>query len=713
MRSAAVVAVVLVMLITAVGPVPSGAQPGDGAADPAAIEETLETVREALGIPGMAAAVVENREIVWSAGFGMADLDAGIAAEPSTPFGLASVTKPIAATLVMQLVEEGSIDLDVPVADYGVRVAGGGQVTVRHLLTHTSEGTPGTVHTYNGNRYGLLGGVIEGATGDSFAVQLGERILLPLDMDDTALNPFNAWSGDPKSGFEDFERTLGWTDAFAHYPDVYRRLAEPYQFGEGYEIVPGMYQLVHSPAAGLVSSVEDLAAFDIALDGGELLGAGARAEMWAPAIPTVAGRPDLSYGLGWYVQDYEGNRLLWHAGRWPPSTSALYLKVPDEDLTFIVAANTDNLTVPFPGIGDGDIGHSAPALTFFRHFLFPRDGIELPPIDWSADRAELVAALSAIEDSRTRLLLERELWSFRQAFASSGQIEQAEVLRAVASAAFPGSRLAADPAYTRTAERMPVVPPVLSAASLTRLGQVVVGWLAVVAMALGWMVVELVRDRTARPWDWMLWLPATAMLGPIGPAVYRWAGRRESGEALRASVVTVAGYGGAWVLALGLLVNAGEEPNPLVVLGATVLLPALVGLLVVRAPLLRRSGVGSYPAGVRRGVVAEVITWGLAFAVLFPMTFYIDDRWLSTIPSPSNPYFGAMMSLLAAGGLVVLVPLYLLMRRMGFTVWPTAAVDGVPDGGLSVPRWRNARWLVLASGLALVGALVATIAVFG
>ena len=109
-------------------------------------------------------------------------------------------------------------------AGYGVTIVGDRGITVRHLLTHTSEGEPGTRHEYNGDRYGLLGGVIEGATGRTFAELLSERILLPVGMSDTALNPLNNWGGMTSSGLQDFARVLGWGEAFEHYPDVYRRL---------------------------------------------------------------------------------------------------------------------------------------------------------------------------------------------------------------------------------------------------------------------------------------------------------------------------------------------------------------------------------------------------------------------------------------------------------------------------------------------------------
>ena len=68
-------------------------------------EAHLETIRQTLNIPGMSAAVVHDQELIWAKGFGYADLENQIPATPDTPYGLASVTKPVAAVLIMQLVE--------------------------------------------------------------------------------------------------------------------------------------------------------------------------------------------------------------------------------------------------------------------------------------------------------------------------------------------------------------------------------------------------------------------------------------------------------------------------------------------------------------------------------------------------------------------------------------------------------------------------------
>ena len=106
-------------------------------------EAELENLRQEMKIPGMSAAVVKDGQLVWARGFGYADVENGIPATPETPYHLASVTKTFAAVVIMQLVQEGKLSLDDPVSRYGVSLPEGDKVLVRHLMSHTSEGTPG------------------------------------------------------------------------------------------------------------------------------------------------------------------------------------------------------------------------------------------------------------------------------------------------------------------------------------------------------------------------------------------------------------------------------------------------------------------------------------------------------------------------------------------------------------------------------------------
>jgi CubicO group peptidase (beta-lactamase class C family) len=121
-------------------------------------------------------------------------------------------------------------------------------------------------------------------------------------------------------------------------------------------------------AGGSVSTVMDLARFDLALDAGRLLGDSLRKLMWEPTR-TAAGAA-LPYGLGWFVQEVHGRRVVWHTGLWEGRYSAFSLKVPAERLTLILLANSDGLRWPTP-LDGADIQGSAFARAFLS--VVPRE----------------------------------------------------------------------------------------------------------------------------------------------------------------------------------------------------------------------------------------------------------------------------------------------------------------------------------------------------
>jgi len=364
-------------------------------------ETELESLRQEMKIPGMSAAVVKDGQLVWARGFGFADVENGLPAAPETPYHLASVTKTFAAMIVMQLIQEGKLRLDDPVSRYGVNLPEGDKVLVRHLMSHTSEGTPGQRYQYNGNRYSQLSQVIQAATGRSLQELLFERILQPLGLENTAPSPPAACAGLP------FAPTC---------ERVYADLTKLYYLDEEFNPVPGVSQDYFSAAAGLISTVIDLAKFDAALDANTLVTASTKELMWTPTVSNSG--QELSYGLGWFTQSYRGTRLIWHYGFSPPSTSTLFLKLPEEGLTFIVLANTDMLSRPVPW-NEADVLDSLLAQTFYKRFVLePRYSQPLPAIDWSKDSNTVIKAISRLEDGPVRDLLNKE-FAARRALVNS------------------------------------------------------------------------------------------------------------------------------------------------------------------------------------------------------------------------------------------------------------------------------------------------------
>lgn len=115
----------------------------------------------------------------------------------------------------------------------------------------------------------------------------------------------------------------------------------------------------------MISTVLDLAKFDIALDAGKLVTARSREQMMTPG--RTSSRAVLSYGLGFYVQEYRGRKLVWHSGWWGKAYSAIYLKVPEEKLTLILLANSEGLWWDNP-LDQAQIEKSPFVAAFLEHF---------------------------------------------------------------------------------------------------------------------------------------------------------------------------------------------------------------------------------------------------------------------------------------------------------------------------------------------------------
>jgi CubicO group peptidase (beta-lactamase class C family) len=323
-------------------------------------ETELEALRQQYHIPGMSVAVVQEGRVVLARGFGYADIEHEIPATEHTPYRIASLTKPIAAAIVMQLVEEGKLDLDTSIATYEPGYAelceqlqpmfepayqcDTEAITVRHHLTHTAQGTPGNGYLYNGNLYAVLSQVTENVSGQSFEQALTERVIAPLHMEETATSQHSA------------------------PPDILAQLAQPYRTnGSGYAM-PSAYPGMHtSAAAGIISTVLDLAVFSTAMDDNLLVSAETRAAMYSPGVSNSGQM--LPYGLGWFVQDAEGTRMVWHYGWWPGACSGLLLKLPEHDLALVLLANSDGASAPFAMGETGDVLRSPFANAFINAFV--------------------------------------------------------------------------------------------------------------------------------------------------------------------------------------------------------------------------------------------------------------------------------------------------------------------------------------------------------
>jgi CubicO group peptidase (beta-lactamase class C family) len=343
------------------------------------LETELEALRQRLRIPGMSAAIAQRDTIVWARGFGMADVDRPRAATPDSIYHLASLTKPYASTVLLQLVESGRLNLDTPISEFGIMMERSAPVKVWHLLSHTSDDPPGANYRYDGNAFGRLTDVIERASGQPFAKVLSDRIIRPLGLTHTAPNPGDAhgfWSlvASLTLAPEDVARARTiFAASELDRASVEAGLVQGYARAWGRWLWPSgvfgpMRPMPHgfslSATAGLVASATDVARFSIALDDGRLLSETSRQRAWT--APSGANGVPLPYALGWFVQQHNAGRLVWHYGQGLESSS-LILKIPDDRITFVILANSDGLS-RWRSLGDDANVAASPAAMLFLNW---------------------------------------------------------------------------------------------------------------------------------------------------------------------------------------------------------------------------------------------------------------------------------------------------------------------------------------------------------
>lgn len=331
-----------------------------------ALDAFVDEQMRRLEIPGLALVVVRGGEMLALRGYGVADGSAR-PVTPQTPFLAASLSKPITALGVMQLVEAGKIELDAPVQEYlpwfqTADPAASAQITVRNLLHHASglseqqgdlrnlekdrgeealetslrrlsdatlNAAPGEQFEYSNTNYDLLGMLIQTVSGKTYAAYIQEEIFAPLGMQHSHTSLEAARQDGLSSGYIDlFGLTLPYD----------RRMP---------------YSETVLPSAGLFLSAEDLARF-IALhldegrlpDGTQLLSPAGMAQLHTPGIQIAE---NVNYAIGWTQFQFAqlapagapgapAPLALSHGGEWT-NYRALIVLVPEHELGVAMLVN--------------------------------------------------------------------------------------------------------------------------------------------------------------------------------------------------------------------------------------------------------------------------------------------------------------------------------------------------------------------------------------
>ena len=305
-------------------------------------------------LPGLSVVIALGNDILYANGFGVADGPQGLAATPDTVYMWGSMTKMVTATAVMQLVDQGLVDLDAPVSTYLDYFPAEPVITVRQLLNHSAglpevagdilrytnlEGQalpdpdqaartyfaqftgpsfePGANAAYSNVHYIMLGQIVAAVSGQAYMDYVREHILTPLGMANTDFTYSsetmiaNAASQTlPAADVEGFVAQLDAARGLGDGADYIREVDDQYVW---------LNRLNNFGAyGGLIGPASDVIRFaQMHLNGGELdgvriLSAEATALM-RETQSTTSGAP-LQWGLGWFIGDDSEHPYVYHVG---------------------------------------------------------------------------------------------------------------------------------------------------------------------------------------------------------------------------------------------------------------------------------------------------------------------------------------------------------------------------------------------------------------
>lgn len=358
--------------------------------------------------------VAEDGEVIFSDGYGMANMEYDIPNRPETKHRLGSITKQFTAALILQLVEEGKLELDKPISTYLPDYKGPAAdvVTIHHLLTHSSgipsytsfpgffeeqsrdpaspaefvkvfsdstlQFTPGEKFAYNNSGYFLLGHIIEQVTGKSYEQVLQEKILDPLNMMDTG---------------------------YDHHETILKNRASGYEKnGSDYVNAPYLDMSLPYAAGSLYSTVEDLYKWDRALDTNKILSEKSKELMFKPQI--VDGNEH--YGYGFSIgklpigKSKDSVPIVAHGGG-INGFNTLIVRFPQEDDLIVLLNNTGRTGLRNMAVGINNILHGAEAEMPKRSIaleLFPvfeNQGVEAGMKEFQKLKADDTYALDEAE----------------------------------------------------------------------------------------------------------------------------------------------------------------------------------------------------------------------------------------------------------------------------------------------------------------------------
>jgi D-alanyl-D-alanine carboxypeptidase len=289
-----------------------------------------------VGAPGMTLALADRNGLLRSSQYGFADVKSGTRVTPQTLFEIGSISKSFVAMAVLQLAEEGKLDLQKPVTNYlpWLKIESKfSPFTTHHLLSHTSGLSglpllmrvtttnlrvgfePGSQWVYSNIGYALLGFLIEAVDKKPFAEAMRQRVFNPLGMNSSA----------PVISNEIRERmAVGYGPLLPDRPFPVRG-----KLGEAPWLeVPEAAGSIAATASDMGNYLQMLLNRGVGVKG-RVLSEKAFAMLTAPVIKAPFRGEDASYAYGLWVSDTNGHTLLRHTGGMVAFSSAMYADVTE------------------------------------------------------------------------------------------------------------------------------------------------------------------------------------------------------------------------------------------------------------------------------------------------------------------------------------------------------------------------------------------------
>ena len=378
------------------------------------LDEYIARHMAEMGAPGMTLALGDRNGLLRSSQYGFADVKAGIKVQPQTLFEIGSISKSFVAMVVLQLAEEGKLDLHKPVTNYlpWLKIESKfSPFTTHHLLSHTSglsgvplllrtAGTtlgvsfePGTNWVYSNIGYGLLGLLIEAIDKRPFAEAMRQRVFNPLGMNDSS----------PVISNEIRERVaVGYGPWQPDRPFPLRG-----KLGEAPWIeVPEAAGSIAATAGDMGNYLQMLLNHGVGAKG-RVLSDKAFDLFTTPVIKAPFRGEDASYAYGLWVSDTNGHKLLRHTGGMVAFSSAMYADTTD-GLGAFASVNAARLPASYRPIAV--VRYALALLTAAAHDQeLPAPPPPLPSpavIKNAADYAGTYSLASSAEDKKLTLVSE-------------------------------------------------------------------------------------------------------------------------------------------------------------------------------------------------------------------------------------------------------------------------------------------------------------------